>query len=165
MSSHRISHIALHVESLRQAATFYARLFDLEVLAGVGIREDDEPDPSSAPGRRQIGEDAPCDEYLLGRGDFRLLLKGDAVEPAINGRLAHICLRVGLPHLGGLRRRASSASSDSIATRSAPASSGGTSLPVSPSCTISPMLPTGVVTTASPQDMACMSACGTPSLA
>ena len=43
--------------------------------------------------------------------------------------------------------------------------SGATMRPVSPSVTISSMLPTGVVTTASPHAIACISACGTPSFA
>lgn len=92
MSSHRISHVALHVESLRQAERFYSRLFDLQVLCKQKAH------PTDATG---VG----C---LLGRADFHLALTGGAIELAANGRLAYVCIRVPAADLGTLAGRAPS---------------------------------------------------------
>ena len=91
MSTQSVRHIALYVESLRQAERFYCRLFDLKAICC----------PKAIP----AGEaGAAC---LLGRGDFRLVLIGDATEPAGNGRLAHICVDVSPADIANVGRRAS----------------------------------------------------------
>ncbi len=107
MSSHHISHIALHVESLRQAARFYIRLFGLEVLRASASRAGENPSPSrTSDGREMPDVDALGDGCLLGRGDFGLALWGDATEAATNGRLAHVGLRIHVDDVEGLRERA-----------------------------------------------------------
>lgn len=63
--------VALKVESARQAARFYSKLFGLS------------PEKSDAEACR-----------LLVRGEFRLVLFEEADEPAANGRLDHVCLQM-----------------------------------------------------------------------
>src|SRR3990172_8228334 len=81
---------------------------------------------------------------------------------------------VSRPNCFGARSRAApptraasagSSSSRRSASASAGASLGGTTRPVTPSVPASPMLPTEVVTTGRPVNIAWSSACGTPSLA
>ena len=86
MESSRISHIALHVESLSQAARFYARLFDLNAVSR--------------------DEGIASEERLLGRGSFRLLLRSGGAYAAAEGRLAHIGLRMRTDDLEALSCRA-----------------------------------------------------------
>jgi catechol 2,3-dioxygenase-like lactoylglutathione lyase family enzyme len=95
MSGLRLDHIALTVESLRQAENFYTRLFGLKVLFREGVTGD---------GWKRCPEDWAWEQALmdglhperscLGCGDLRLMLLMRSSEYTPEGRIDYVCLQL-----------------------------------------------------------------------
>jgi hypothetical protein len=89
-----LDHIALTVESLRQAENLYKRLFDLEVL----YREGSTPEGFVRWDGEGLGEN-PTEETVvekscLERHGIRLMLLLKTLDYPAQGRIDHICLRM-----------------------------------------------------------------------
>src|SRR5579884_758064 len=92
MSFTRIDHIALSVESLRQAENFYTCLFGLEVLCREAPNEGWSALPVDTGWDEAEAAGIPLQCSLLGCEGFRLALCRGVPEHASQGRLNHICL-------------------------------------------------------------------------
>ncbi|MBW3623018.1 MAG: VOC family protein [Armatimonadetes bacterium] len=102
-----VDHLALVVESLRQAENFYMRLFGLRVLFREGTTVDG---CIRWPAEREWEEvrasDLPVERSCLECDGFRLVLQLKTEETAPTGRIDYVCLRVKPEDLGALQTQA-----------------------------------------------------------
>jgi hypothetical protein len=102
-----LDHIALTVESLRQAENLYKRLFDLEVL----YREGSTPEGFVHWDGEGLGEN-PTEETVVEKscleshGIRLMLLLKTLVDYPTQGRIDHICLRMSRSALSRLLMQA-----------------------------------------------------------
>jgi catechol 2,3-dioxygenase-like lactoylglutathione lyase family enzyme len=95
MSGLRLDHIALTVESLRQAENFYTRLFGLQVLYREGSTGDGwRQCPSDWVWEQALQSELSPERTCLGCDELRLMLLLKSSEYTPEGRIDYVCLRL-----------------------------------------------------------------------
>ena len=95
MSALCVDHIALTVESLRQAENLYTQLLGLQVLFREGNSEQGWGRWTADTGWDTVSEEGiTIEQSCLGLGDVRLLLMRRPSDCTSEGRINHVCLRV-----------------------------------------------------------------------
>ena len=107
MSCIEVDHIAVTVESLRQAENLYYRLFGLKVLYREGRSGSDwEQLPADWGWERERETDVRVERSCLVRDGFRVMLLLKTSEQDPQGRIDYVCLRLREDEAAGVHQRA-----------------------------------------------------------